>query len=180
MKHVTDKKIVFVIQPQSIIDIITNSSSELFIFKGKDKEVIEKMISELYPNYKNEYEELQPLRSLSTEELDNFVSWTTGSHCWPADKKDYQIPGIFTFEELYEAEDEKPAWNGEIQYKLKKNFVDPESKWDYSFVTEENKDWVLSKLDPTNSMFLLYSIDENPNYDMQGELESIGTRYHLG
>jgi len=41
-------KTLFVINPHSIIDVITNSSSELYVFKGKNKETIEKMIEEIY------------------------------------------------------------------------------------------------------------------------------------
>lgn len=172
-------KTLFVIQPQSMVDVITNSSSELFVFHGKEKEVIEEMIKNIYPNYRDEYDELIPLRSLSLNELDNLMDWITGSNCWPASKWNYKIPGDFTFDELYEPESEKPAWNGEIQYKLRKNFVG-ESSWDYSFVTADNIEWVLNKLDPDNNMYLLYSYGDNPDWDRQEDLMCIGTRYHLG
>lgn len=179
-QQATAKLIVFVIKPQSIIDVITNSSSELFIFHGKEKEVVEELIKSIYLNYRDEYAELRSLRSLNTEELDHLISRMTGAHCWPAKKSDYHIPGTFTFDELYEPKDEKPAWNGEIQYRLKRNQKDPKYEWSHFFVIEENKEWVLNKLDPTNTMFLLYSYDENPDFDMQEKLEIIGSRIHLG
>lgn len=172
-------KCVFVTQPQSMVDVITNSSSELFIFYGKEKEVVEEMIKEVYPNYRDEYEELKVLKDLDNSELNDLLCWMTGSWCWPATKDNYRIPGLFTFDELYEPESNEKAWNGHIQYQLKRNYQG-EHTWDYSFVTKENRDWVLSKLDPSNSMHLLYSKYENPNWDMQEELMVIGMRYHLG
>lgn len=172
-------KLLFVIQPQSIIDVITNSSSELFVFQGDSKDVIEEMIKDIYPDYENEYAQLESLRDSSVEELDSLMNWFTGSWIYPARKENYRIPGTFTFNEVYEPESDKPAHNGEIQYRLKRNWQG-ESKWDYSFVTAENKDWVLDKLDPDHTMMLLYSLDENPNWEMQERLEQIGIRYHLG
>jgi len=180
MQLAKDKRVCFLINPQSIIDVITNSSSELFVFNGNDKEIIEDIIKNVYPDYLLEYEALVSVRELDLEELDSLMNWMTGSYCWPARKYQYKIPGSFTFDELYEAESDKPAHNGELQYVLKKNYQNPDSKWDYSFVTEENYEWVSNKLDPTNSMYLLYSYDENPDWDMQEELMNIGDRYHLG
>lgn len=169
----------FVIQPQSMIDVITNSSTELFIFQGKEKETIEEMIKNIYPNYRSEYEELIPLRALSIEEVDDLMYWLTGASRWPASKHDYKIPGNFTFDELYVPESEEPAWNGELQYELRKNLIG-ENSWDYSFAHVDNIEWVLNKLDPDNNMFLLYSKGDNPDWDMQEELMCIGERYHLG
>lgn len=179
MKQCMKAKILFIIQPQSIIDVITNSSTELFVFNGNDKKVVEELIKEIYPNYREEYYELLALRDVTTEELNDLMNWMTGSSCWPATRSDYEIPGTFTFKELYEPDDRGPAWNGEIQYQLKKNYKGEDS-WDYSFVTEENREWVLNKLDPNHTMLLLFSVDENPNYEMQQVLEQIGIRYHLG
>lgn len=179
MKEQWTSKLLFVIQPQSIVDVITNSSSELFVFRDKTKEVLEEILESIYPDYRNEYRELIPLRNVDNEELDSLMNWFTGSWIYPARKEDYRIPGTFTFDEVYEPEGNKPAHNGEIQYRLKKNWQG-ESKWDYYFVTEENREWVLNKLDPDHTMMLLYSIDNNPDWEMQEVLEQIGERYHLG
>ena len=35
-------------------------------------------------------------------------------------------------------------------------------------------------LDPNGQIFLMFSIKDNPNWDMQEKLMEIGTRYHLG
>lgn len=159
MKHVTDKKVLFVIQPQSIIDVITNSSSELFVFQGNDKEVIEGMISEIYPNYLDEYRSLVSLNELNDYAFDNYLSWTYKN------------------------------WSDELSLSKKFNIA-PEilySNWD----TKNSKKYWYGKLSsrgialikaqlPMNTTYLLYSIDENPNWEMQEALWQIGERYHLG
>jgi len=58
--------------------------------------------------------------------------------------------------------------------------VNPEHKWDSSFVTVENIEEMRMKLDPKGELYFLYSIDENPDWDFQQALESVGERFHLG
>jgi hypothetical protein len=145
------------------------------------------MIISVYPDYLNEYDEVKHISVLDIDEIDNFMRYLTGSNCWPAKKSDYIVPGNFTFEELYEpekdwktGEEKGPAWNGEIQYKLKNNLDTEPGSWNQSFITEENKNEMVNKLDPNGTMYFLFSLDENPNWDMQEKLMSIGERFHLG
>ena len=174
------KKTIFKFNIDNIISIITNSSSELFILEAETKEIVKEMISSRYPDYRSEYEEVKNISELSVDELDTYFSYATYPSVWPASKSSYRILPGFTFDELYEPKKdyktglpEKPAWNGEIQYELKKNEG-------YNFVTKENREELISKLSPNKNMWFLFSIDENPNYDMQEELEYIAERYHLG
>ena len=173
------KRVLFVLQPHSIVDVITNSSTELFVFQGKEKESIIEMIKEIYHDYLSEYEELKNITELSVEELDTYFSYMCSPHCWPATKLNYPILPGFTFEELYEPErhyktnEIKVAWNGEIQYTLKRNK-------DYNFVTEDNKEELINKLSPNKDMYFLFSVDENPDWEYQEKLEMLGTRIHLG
>ena len=170
------KRILFKICVDNVIDIITNSSSELFVLKGESKAIVEEMIANVYPNYRNEYEELKHIAELTLDELENFISYHCGSSCWPARKENYLILPGFTFDELYEPEKDwktgelkSPAWNGEIQYRLKEDFID-----------ENNKEEIINRLDPNRSMYFLFSLDENPDWGMQESLMNIGDRYHLG
>jgi hypothetical protein len=173
-------KILFTIQHHSIIDVITNSSSELFVGNSDSKEKMESLIKEVYPDYLNEYEELKTIDDFTIDELDSHMNWITGSYVWPAKKENYRIPNGFTFEELYEAKSKKTAWNGEIQYRLKNNKQRIKNKWDSAFVTKENFEEIKNKLDPNRTMFFLFSLDDNPNWEMQKQLSSIMNRYHLG
>lgn len=170
-----------------MVDVITNSSSELFVLKGETAEIVKEMIANVYPDYLREYEEVKHISELSVDELNQFFSYMCSPHMWPASKGMYPVPPGFTFDELYEperdyktGEPEPPAWNGEIQYELRNNVVNPEHKWDSSFVTAENIEEMRAKLDPKGELYFLYSIDENPNWDFQQALERVGERFHLG
>ena len=176
MMHHTAKTL-FVIRPHSIVDLITNSSSELFVFNGKQKKVLKNSIEAVYPDYLSEYKELKSVDDLRPEELNTYMSFVCSSRMWPATKSMYPVLPGFTFDELYTPDDNGvPAWNGEIQYQLRNN----EGCKYGDFVTEQNFEEIKNKLDPNREMFFLFSLDENPNWDMQEELESFGTRYHLG
>jgi len=180
-------KTLFIFKPKNVVDIITNSSSELFVLKGETKEIVEEMISNVYPDYRNEYNEVKHISELSIDELNNYFRYLCSPHMWPASKSMYPVPDGFTFDELYEPEKDwetgkpkKPAWNGEVQYELRDNLKDKKNKWNMSFVTKKNYKKILDKLDPERKMFFLYSEDQNPNWEMQEKLMMIGERFHLG
>jgi hypothetical protein len=160
-------KTFFTIHPHSIVDIITNSSSELFVFGGSGKDTVKELIKEFYPDYLNEYEELKSIDELTLDELDTYFTYACSAHMWPVKKHNYPILPGFTFDELYEPIE--VGWNGEMQYSLKEDFV-----------TEESKEELIKKLSPNKDMYFLFSKDQNPDWDMQEELMNIGKRYHLG
>jgi len=68
-------KNIFAATIQSVIDVITNSSSELFVGKFNCKEELEKMIKEIYPNYLSEYQELKNIDELTVDDLDCYVQY---------------------------------------------------------------------------------------------------------
>lgn len=176
-----EKKILFTLKPHSVVDVITNSSSELFVGSSQSKETMISLIENVYPEYLNEYEAIKTIDDLSSNELNTYFSYACSPHCSPASKGMYPVLNGFTFEELYIAEDDgKLAWNGEIQYELRNNVIDKKHKWDYSFVTDENLEEIKNKIDPKREMYFLFSLDDNPNWEMQEELECFMTRHHLG
>lgn len=65
---------MFVFRVNHILDIITNSSSELFIFRGKSADAVREMIKTVYPDYLNEYEDIKGVESLDGEELENYIN----------------------------------------------------------------------------------------------------------
>jgi hypothetical protein len=129
-------KKLFTIKPHSIIDVITNSSSELFVGKSQNKDEIRAVIKAIYPEYLNEYEEIKTTDELTVSELELYLSY-----------KGY-----------YETNDYDSHWFDKIQN------------------LEEEKE----KLDPNKEMFFLFSLDDNPNWEMQEKLSNFMTRYHLG
>lgn len=183
------KKVLFAFNVSNIINLITNSSSELFVLEGETREIVKEMIESKYPEYLSEYEDIKKIDELSVEELNTYFDYTCSPGMWPATKGNYPVLPGFTFDELYEPKKdfktglpENPAWNGQIQYELRDNTKRKESDtWHFGrFVTEENREEIIKKLCPDNNMWFLFSIDENPNWDMQEELMCIGERYHLG
>lgn len=180
-------KIIFTIKPHSVIDVITNSSTELFVGRNSSKEALEELIEKIYPNYLNEYEKIKTIDDLTVEELDQYFDYFCCPHTWPSKKSNYPILPGFTFEELYEEDGRGVAWNGELQYILKNNYIDPDPDPDEDprflpshFITKENFEEMKRKLDPNKEMLFLYSIEENPNWDYQEQLLNIMTRIHLG
>jgi hypothetical protein len=175
------KKVIFTLRPHSVVDVITNSSSELFVGKSQSLSTMKELIEAVYPDYLTEYNELKSIDDLTADELEIYFSYTCSPHCWPGEKSQWPVIPEFTFEELYVEEDGgKPAWNGEIQYRLKNNVINAKNKWDQSFVTEENFEEIKNKLDPNREMYFLFSLDDNPNWDMQEQLESFMDHHHLG
>jgi len=166
MKQLTAKKVMFVIQPQSIIDVITNSSSELFIFQGNDKQVIEGMISDVYPNYRDEYEELKSIEELDAYDMINYFGWIFERSNWNSRNWSYECiapPGM-DIADLTVLDESGRSW-------YKDNLKFSEEK------IEANLDKIKEALKGT---YLLYSLDDNPNWDMQEALWQIGERHHLG
>ena len=174
-------KVLFTIRPHSIIDVITNSSTELFVGKSNSKEELIELIEEVHPNFRNEYEEIKHIDEVDPSELESYFCYMCSPHQWPASKRMYSVLPGFTFDELYEPEDNgTPAWNGEVQYKLKNNVANPKNKWDRDFVTEANIEEIKNKLDPERKMYFMFSIEDNPEWDYQEKLSEFMTRIHLG
>ena len=48
------------------------------------------------------------------------------------------------------------------------------------FVVEENFEEIKNKLDPERELFFLFSLDDNPDWEMQERLSKIMERLHLG
>jgi hypothetical protein len=171
-------KVLFTIRPHSIIDVITNSSSELFVGKSQSKKEITELIEAAYPEYLTEYREVLSMEELTVSQLNNYFSYACSPHCWPSSKDMFPVLPGFTFDELYELG--KPAWTTREQYDLRNNDPSAEKPWQSRFVTEANFEEIKNKLDPKREMYFLYSSDENPDWHMQEKLEMFMERYHLG
>lgn len=164
-------KQLFIIQFDHCIDIITNSSSELFVLENQEGAIIEELIKSIYEDYEKEYEKPISLRDASEDQLESYLSNIILTKSWYADNmelSEYSLIDGFTFDELYEPS----RWQtgrGKLKYDIKEDLVSP-----------ENRDRLISAIDPQNKIYLLYSKEENPNWEMQEALMDIGTRHHLG
>lgn len=159
------KKTVFIFNVDNVIDIITNSSSELFVLKADSAEIVKELLESVYPDYRSEYDEPKQIKDLGAYGLDSYLDWING---WDNVKSRCEVYEGFTFEEMYEPTPYPNQWDKEAKFVLRKSFV------------EENFDAIVNAIDPSGKTWLLYSIDDNPNWEMQEKLENIAQRYHLG
>ena len=119
------KKILFIIKPHSVIDVITNSSTELFVGKNQSKENIIEMIKEIYPNYLKEYREVKNIDDLTYRDLDIYFNYACLPYndienmFKPITKSSYPILNGFTFEELYIEDKRFEKYSRNKEYRLK-------------------------------------------------------------
>lgn len=59
-----NKKSLFVIAVDNMINLITNSSSELFVLNGETLNSVKELVESIYPEYRKEYEEIVALRDV--------------------------------------------------------------------------------------------------------------------
>ena len=155
-----NKKVIFTIQPNHCVDLITNSSSELFVLKGETKEIVKELLESTYSDYLYEYEDVQHIDELSNDDFDTYLSYKYWD--W---KNKLILSHTFGIkpEVLYSNYDSK----------------DSEKYW-YPQLSEEGIKLIKDKMDPNREMYFLFSIHENPNWDRQEDLMGVADRYHLG
>lgn len=170
-------KTLFTFTIDNVIDIITNSSSELFVLEEQTLEIAKEMIESRYPDYLSEYNELVCLRDASTDSISTYFEWIANP--WH-EKYNYRMEEKeLRKKEISDAKKQAEKYGMAIT-KFYSNWKDRNNKYWYPEITEEGYKKIAKKLDPDGKIFLLFSIDENPNYEKQQELECIATRYHLG
>lgn len=203
-------KNLFVFNIQSTSDVITNSSSELFVFndKGSKAQAIE-LLDSIYPNWRSEYEEPKELKDASDRELDIYFYNVTGinsyfdSDCSKAIKKFF---GRFENDARYlscsEIETIRANWSKEKDSQAipicKELGLTPEeafSNWaiydPFDTTAYYMQNIAITNLELTATFkdaykkkhgdtVLLFSLYENPDWEMQEEIEKYAIRFHLG
>ena len=174
-----NKKSLFVIAVDNMINLITNSSSELFVLNGETLNSVKELVESIYPEYRKEYEEIIALRDANDSDVDTYVSWIEDSSY---DRWDYTIRMSKEKRKQYDIqEDTKQAQKyGLTPEEFFKNWDDRNNEYYYSRISSKGHDAIRKTLDPNGKIFLLFSHDDNPDWDMQEALMSIGGRYHLG
>lgn len=151
-------KKIFEFNVDNTIDIITNSSSELFVLKGETKKSVEEMIRSVYYNFENEYI-LTSLEDANTDQLNSYIY---------AVLKGYHEDEFFLCRKLNVRPD--VLYKNFGSYGITSNWIE-----DYS---EEGKKIIMNFV--PKGTYLLFSIDDNPNWEHQEDLQSIASRYHMG
>lgn len=167
-------KTLFVFQVQSFTDVVTNSSSELFVYTGTESE-IEKLLNNTVPGWEDEYYGPMSLDNISKDDLETYLNYAYDTYDWNSWDR------VIT-----RKNSNQTRWAKEFgidPHQLYSNYSnwDPSSK-DYKISQLRLRDgWdtlIREKL-PKNLVFV-FSSDENPDWDRQEIMMDYGTRYHLG
>lgn len=167
-------KTLFVFQVQSFTDVVTNSSSELFVYTGTESE-IEKLLNNTVPGWEDEYYSPVSLDNISKDDLETYMDYAYDSYDWNSWDR------VVT-----RKNSNQTRWAKEFgidPHQLYSNYSnwDPSSK-DYKISQLRLRDgWdtlIREKL-PKNLVFV-FSREENPDWDRQEIMMDYGTRYHLG
>ena len=151
----------FVFAPHSMVDVITNSSSELFVGQENNKQDLIDMIESIYPDYLSEYHPVKSMQELDRWELEAYLNYKYEYWSNSAQKFIHErIPGL-TNEEMAKLKD---------------------GGYYHDIVTddEERTNRIKNAIDPKGNMYFLFSRDNNPDWEMQKKLMDIMERFHLG
>lgn len=183
------QKIMFRFNVQSSSDIITNSSSELFVFNNDSVKDVVEVLDNLYPNWKSEYEEPVKYSDLTDEDKIIYLYNVFLTHRFymrdfrfnPDTGLEYSIEEQFDlyckcFENYYKT-----------IYGLNKESINKLFSINLFRGNYFNDAEVIinsSKIDILEPFFkddiVLYSIFENPDWEYQEKLMKVAKRYHLG
>lgn len=175
------KKKLFVFNIDNTIDLITNSSSELFVLQGDTQEQISELIRSIYPDYLNEYREVVRLKDASEDDKYTYVNWVEESW-YNSERYDFKLSEEERYKKDVEAAIAKAKKYGmkpETFYKGWKKSLENKN-WFYTTYSEKGLNKIIKTVDPDGKIYLLYSIDENPDWEHQERLMEIASRYHLG
>jgi hypothetical protein len=167
-------KTLFVFQIQSFTDVVTNSSSELFVFTGTTG-VVSDILDSNVPGWEHEYDDPQSVQDLSPNSLETYLSYAYDNYDRNWDNK-----------RITRETSRQTRWAREFNIDpndLYKNYKewDPNSeKWEISQL-QLKEGWdklIKQKLNP--NLVFVFSKEENPNWERQEKMMTFGSRYHLG
>lgn len=167
-------KTLFVFQIQSFTDVVTNSSSELFVYTGTP-EVITDMLNSQVPGWDNEYCDPLSVQDLDSGNLQIYLSCAYDNYDWNWHNK-----------QITRETSKQTHWAKEFNIDpndLYENYKewDPNSeKWEISHL-QLKAGWeklIKEKLNP--NLVFVFSKYENPDWERQEIMGTFGTRYHLG
>lgn len=167
-------KTLFVFQMQSFTDVVTNSSSELFVFTGTTN-IVNDLLNASVPGWEDEYETPESVQELRPDDLETYLSYAYDNYDWNWNNR-----------RITRETSMQTRWAKEFNIDpndLYENYQewDPSSEnWKISHLRLK-KGWdklIKQKLNP--NLVFVFSRRENPNWERQETMETFGTRYHLG
>ncbi len=171
---------MFVFNIENVIDIITNSSSELFILKAETIDIVKEMVSNIYPSYLNEYHDIVALNAATDDQIGiyasyNFLYFAGSYNATKKEKVDHykNVAEDFNMcpQEFYN------GWDDDLN-----RFMSDDEKYSYFYpeISSAGYQAIKLKLDPDGKIFMMFSKGENPDWEYQEKLEMIADRHHLG
>lgn len=173
----------FIFRIQSKSDVITNSSSELFVFKNNSVESIIELLHKIYPDWRNEYKPPRTGKDLEKWELDYIRDLISPAPYYFAYSK--MMKTIFESGKRTESLEECNL--SKILCLTVQETYKNWNTWDPIDGSWSNKILKLSDLAydklrnycESHGFVLLFSLYENPDYKYQEILENYADRIHL-
>lgn len=141
----------------NIIDIITNSSSELFVMKSDDKNIVLSLIEASCPTFRKGY--YDPICYKDMDEKTFAECIETIYVCYSREKKDLFLFSGFSFEEQFEYDSISQF------YDRKRSFL------------MENKAKLIQQIDPNGLLWFLVPKEEHEF--IYKDLAKLGTTYFM-
>lgn len=174
-------RVVFVFSIQSVSDVITNSSSELFVFEGNSKKDVIEILDTMYPTWKDEYIEPSEVGEFDDEGIVDFLRFTHKLRSF--DEHMISNYSFLTLKKNKTLECCKLA----KQFKLKPE--EAYTNWDILGTDDSYENSIpkpseelikrFREYAKKNKIVILCSIDENPDYHYQDLLMEIADRFCL-
>jgi len=192
---------------QSYSDIITNSSSELFVFEdGKSVDEVIDTLNEIYPDWRKEYTEPDTLKNADFDDIDIFLSYETywlgkaelENYCKRNNIKPTRFGDFVSYDHVDVTKDDFDKELSVAKKYAEELGSTPDKvfkNWDVynPFASYKDKDELDLDTYPEMSIYgiglyqekfgyyvTLRSIGENPDWDYQEKLMEVAHRYHLG
>lgn len=183
-------KVLFQFNIQSFTDVITNSSSELFVFHKSSKEEVINLLNLIYPNWRDEYEEPISLDEMNVDELEHYFSCIYPYIYYDNEDK-YHTNQIYLSTNFnidpailysnWDTFDPSIKYPRKDAYKTIEDWYDAHEKYLNNANVQLVDNWIdLIKPKLDLNTICLYSKSDNPDWDYQEILEGFAQRYHLG
>lgn len=172
---------------QSFSDIITNSSSELFVFQKDSVNQVIELLNRIYPAWKNEYNDPCLFKDMSIGKQLDYIDWVVDV---PRNLTTFDEDGnVLSFDDALTKFHTNVIKVMHRNWNIKKEEVPLMfSNWDKVEYYDKKPYLFLEFSDKAVELFqslfeddiCLWSKDENPDYKYQEIIEYFAKRYHLG
>lgn len=184
MKKSMMDKVLFVFNIQSCSDVITNSSSELFVFNSASAKAVKELLDRGVPGWENEYEDPIKFSDMSEDRQEEYLDWILDDLYY--DDFKYKTPQKFN-DAIIRRYHKLTCLPKEEIPKLFENWnefeLDDNTDIRYYYFRLHLSDYGLKVFkDKYCDDICLWSLDENPDWERQKKITYFcgGQRYHLG